>query len=93
MKIKAYIPAIAAAILFSNIAEAQQNNDKAVSLRQPMDILNHQISYFDNYWNNILKDGLSFYESSGIKSKFITKDKQYIIIMEVPGFDKNQIKI
>lgn len=83
---KQYIPAIATAVLFSNTANADQTN-KAMPLHQTADIINQQISNFDNYWNSLL------HESSGTKSRFVTQDKQYIIIMEVPGFDKNQIKV
>lgn len=90
--IKTYIPIIAAIILSGNIAIADKNKEyntnQSTNLRQAVDLIDNQITNIDN----LFKNRLSFYESS-IKSKFITKDKQYVIIMEVPGFDKNQIKI
>lgn len=93
MNIRTYVPALAAAILFSNIAMADKNQEydsgNAAPLRQVADLIDNQITNIDN----LFKNRLPFYESSSIKSKFITKDTQYIIIMEVPGFDKNQIKI
>ncbi|XVN41682.1 MAG: Hsp20/alpha crystallin family protein [Rickettsia endosymbiont of Argas persicus] len=76
-------------ILFSTIAGAEHNNTKLVPLSQTI----NRLSNIENYLNNILIDGLPFNESTGIKSRFITKDTKYIIIMEVPGFDKNQIKV
>ncbi|AAU03745.1 Hsp20/alpha crystallin family protein [Rickettsia typhi] len=86
-----YIPAIFAIILSSNIAIASKNYDyiNATPLRQVADLIDSHITNIDHLFNN----RLMFYESSSIKSKFITKDKQYVIIMEVPGFDKNQIKV
>lgn len=93
MKIKAYIPAIAAVILSSNATLANQNqaynSNHTTSLHQAIELLDNQITNIDN----LFKNKLPFYESNSIKSKFITKDKQYIIIMEVPGFDKDHIKI
>lgn len=90
--IKTYIPIVAAIILSSNIAMADKkqeyNASQATTLRQAVDLIDNQITSIDN----LFKNRLSLYESS-IKSKFLTKDKQYIVIMEVPGFDKNQIKI
>ncbi|WP_371256194.1 Hsp20/alpha crystallin family protein [Rickettsia endosymbiont of Ixodes scapularis] len=50
-------------------------------------------SALDYYWNNIFDDRLSTYSSSSLKTKFITKDKQYILVLEVPGYDKNQITV
>lgn len=92
MKIKAYIPAIAAVILSSNATLANQNqaynSNHTTSLHQAIELLDNQITNIDN----LFKNKLPFYESNSIKSKFITKDKQYII-MEVPGFDKDHIKI
>jgi len=90
---KIYIPIAAAIVLSSSITMADKNkrhnSDQAASLRQVTDLIDNQIINMDN----LLKNRLSFYESNTVKSKFITKDKQYIVIMEVPGFDKNQIKI
>ncbi|ABV74704.1 heat shock protein [Rickettsia akari str. Hartford] len=86
-----YIPAIGAVILSSNIAIANKNYDSssAMPLRQVADLIDNHITNIDH----LFKNRLPFYESNSIKSNLITKDKQYIIIMEVPGFDKSQIKV
>ncbi|ADE29786.1 Hsp20/alpha crystallin family protein [Rickettsia prowazekii] len=86
-----YIPAIFAIILSSNIAIASKNYDyiSLTPLRHVADLIDSHITNIDHLFNN----RLTFYESSSLKSKFITKDKQYIIVMEVPGFDKSQIKV
>ncbi|WP_041404574.1 Hsp20/alpha crystallin family protein [Rickettsia massiliae] len=89
--VRLYIPSIAAMILSSNIAIANKNYDSgnATPLRQVADLIDNQITNIDN----VFKNRLPLYESNSIKSNFITKDKQYIIVMEVPGFDKSQIKV
>ncbi|BBJ31321.1 small heat shock protein C1 [Rickettsia asiatica] len=89
--VRLYIPSIAAIILSSNIAIANKNYDSghAVPLRQVVDLIDNQITNIDN----LFKNRLPLYEFNSIKSNFITKDKHYIIIMEVPGFDKSQIKV
>ncbi|WP_341750117.1 Hsp20/alpha crystallin family protein [Candidatus Tisiphia endosymbiont of Sialis lutaria] len=33
------------------------------------------------------------YDGDSIGTKIITEDKRYVVIMEVPGYDKSQIKI
>ncbi|WP_347938595.1 Hsp20/alpha crystallin family protein [Rickettsia oklahomensis] len=82
---------IATIILSSNIAMANKNYDAgyATPLRQVVDLIDNQIISIDN----LFKNRLPFYESNSIKSNFITKDKQYSVVMEVPGFDKSQIKV
>ncbi|MCZ6896607.1 Hsp20/alpha crystallin family protein [Rickettsia helvetica] len=89
--VRLYIPSIAAIILSSNIAIANKNYDSghAMPLRQVVDLIDNQITNIDN----LFKNRLPLYEFNSIKSNFITKDKHYIIIMEVPGFDKSQIKV
>ncbi|WP_371256190.1 Hsp20/alpha crystallin family protein [Rickettsia endosymbiont of Ixodes scapularis] len=62
-------------------------------LRHPLDFINSPFSAFDYYWNSIFDDRLSIYDSSAIKSKFIPHNKQYILVLEVPGYDKSHIKL
>jgi HSP20 family molecular chaperone IbpA len=73
--------------------KASNNNHYTLYLRHPLDFINRPFSAFDYYWNNIFDDRLSIYDSGTIKSKFITQDKQYILVLEVPGYDKNNIKL
>ena len=89
--VRLYIPSIAAIILSSNIAMANKNYDAGhvTPLRQVADLIDNQMTNIDNLFRN----RLSLYESNSIKSNFLTKDKQYIVVMEVPGFDKSQIKV
>ncbi|APZ29843.1 Hsp20/alpha crystallin family protein [Rickettsia conorii] len=89
--VRLYIPSIAAMILSSNIAIANKNYDSgnATPLRQVADLIDNQITNIDN----LFKNRLPLYESNSIKSRFITKDKQYILVLEVPGYDKSQIKV
>lgn len=70
---KLYIPSIAAIILSSNIAMANNNYDTghATPLRQVADLIDNQITNIDN----LFKNRLPLYESNSIKSNFITKDK------------------
>ncbi|WP_342225551.1 Hsp20/alpha crystallin family protein [Rickettsia endosymbiont of Urophora cardui] len=64
-----------------------------IYLRHPLDFINRPFSAFDYYWNSIFDDRLSIYDSSSIKSKLITQDKQYILVLEIPGYDKDNIKL
>lgn len=67
------------------------NKAQNVYLRHPPNL--RPFSALDYYWNSIFDDRLSIYDSSSLKTKFITKDKQYILVLEVPGYDKSQIKV
>ena len=89
--VRLYIPSIAAIILSSNVAIANKNYDSshAMPLRQIADLIDNQIINIDN----LFKNRLPLYGSNSMISNFITKDKQYVIIMEVPGFDKSQIRV
>jgi HSP20 family molecular chaperone IbpA len=71
--------------------KTSNNNHYTIYLHHPLDFINRPFSAFDYYWNSIFDDRLSILSS--IKSKFITQDKQYILVLEVPGYDKNNIKL
>lgn len=99
---KLYIltPAVVAAILSSTVSADDveknpvTNNEQEYYLSTPMDIIDKNISVFENYFNDKFINKLAFYgNDASMKAKVITKDKQYIVTMEVPGFDKTQIKI
>ncbi|MFV9936768.1 MAG: Hsp20/alpha crystallin family protein [Rickettsia endosymbiont of Haemaphysalis japonica] len=98
-KIKLYLLILVTAILYANPTFAdkdnrmQNNSNYIIYLRHPLDVIDRPFSFFDYYWNNIFNDRFSSYESSSIRSKIIAQDKQYIIVMEVPGYSKNQIKV
>lgn len=96
--IKQYLLSCMTVILLASpvIAADNGNNkfaDKAqtVYVRYPLDF--RPFSVFDYYWDNMFEHKLSTYSSSSIKTKFITKDKQYTLVLEVPGYDKSQIKV
>lgn len=97
--IKLYLITCITVILLANPTIAAEdkktsnNNHYTIYLRHPLDFINRPFSAFDYYWNSIFNDRLSIYDSSTIKSKFITQDKQYILILEVPGYDKSHIKL
>ncbi|WP_155980559.1 Hsp20/alpha crystallin family protein [Rickettsia bellii] len=97
--IKLYLITCITVIFLANttIASGDQNtsnnNHYSIYLRHPLDFINRPFSSFDYYWNSIFDDRLSIYDSSSIKSKLITQDKQYILVLEVPGYDKKDIKI
>lgn len=80
-------------IMASEDPKASNSNSYNVYLRHPFDLIHRPFSAFDHYVNSMFDDRLSIYDSSSIKSKFITQDKQYILILEVPGYDKNNIKL
>ncbi|EER20846.1 Hsp20/alpha crystallin family protein (plasmid) [Rickettsia tamurae subsp. buchneri] len=97
--IKLYLITCITVILLVNPAIAAEdkktsnNNHYTIYLRHPLDFINRPFSAFDYYWNSIFDDRLSIYDSSAIKSKFIPQDKQYILVLEVPGYDKSHIKL
>ncbi|WP_371256181.1 MULTISPECIES: Hsp20/alpha crystallin family protein [spotted fever group] len=96
---KLYLITCITVILLVNPAIAAEdkktsnNNHYTIYLRHPLDFINRPFSAFDYYWNSIFDDRLSIYDSSAIKSKFIPQDKQYILVLEVPGYDKSHIKL
>ena len=67
------------------------NNSQTSYLQHPPNL--QPLSIFDYYLDNMFEHKLSTYSSSSIKTKFITQDKQYILVLEVPGYDKSQIKV
>ncbi|HJD63393.1 MAG TPA: Hsp20/alpha crystallin family protein [Rickettsia endosymbiont of Degeeriella rufa] len=96
--IKSYWLSCITVILFtSNLVIAADNVSKPDNKSQtnylphPPDL--HPVSIFDYYLDNMFEHKLSAYSSSSIKTKFITQDKQYILVLEVPGYDKSQIKV
>ncbi|MCZ6902924.1 MAG: Hsp20/alpha crystallin family protein [Rickettsia endosymbiont of Ixodes persulcatus] len=97
--IKLYLLTCITVILLANPTIAAEdkktsnNNHYTVYLRHPLDFINRPFSAFDYYWDNIFNNRLSIYDSTSIKSHFITQDKQYILLLEVPGYDKNNIKL
>ncbi|MCC8418002.1 MAG: Hsp20/alpha crystallin family protein [Rickettsia endosymbiont of Bryobia graminum] len=80
-------------IMASEDPKASNSNNYNVYLRHPFDLMHRPFSAFDHYVNSIFNDRLFISASDSIKSKFITQDKQYILILEVPGYDKNNIKL
>ncbi|WP_409994167.1 Hsp20/alpha crystallin family protein [Rickettsia argasii] len=96
---KLYLLTCITVILLANPTIADEdkktsnNNHYTVYLRHPLDFIHSPFSAFDYYWNSVFDNRLSIYDSSSIKSKFITQDKQYILVLEVPGYDKNNIKL
>lgn len=81
-------------IISANHALADKNSKmesgddyNIIYLNNPFDLIDKHFYLFDKYWNN------EFNSSSLFKTKYITEDKQYVIIMEVPGYDKEHIKI
>jgi HSP20 family molecular chaperone IbpA len=85
-------------ILCNNIAlaakdVADQDSKKIIELRHPIELIDSQFSFFDHYWNNIFNERLYALGADSIRSRIITKDEKYIITMEVPGYDRKQIKI
>ncbi|WP_121543447.1 Hsp20/alpha crystallin family protein [Candidatus Rickettsia colombianensi] len=95
--IKSYLLSCITVILLTNTVIAADNEGKpdnktqTIYLRHPPNL--RPFSALDYYWNNIFDDRLSIYDSSSLKTKFITKDKQYTLVLEVPGYDKSQIKV
>lgn len=95
--IKSYLLSCVTVILLASPVIAADNGSKPdnkaqnVYLRHPPNL--RPFSALDYYWNSIFDDRISIYDSSSLKSKFITKDKQYILVLEVPGYDKSQIKV
>ncbi|HJD58248.1 MAG TPA: Hsp20/alpha crystallin family protein [Rickettsia endosymbiont of Ceroptres masudai] len=80
-------------IMASEDPKTSNSNNYNVYLRHPFDLMHRPFSAFDHYVNSMFDDRLSISASDSIKSKFITQDKQYILILEVPGYDKNNIKL
>lgn len=72
---------------------AQPSNGYVIHLRSPFDIIDTHFLFSDYYWNNIVNDRLYLRYSDSIKTNYLTQDKKYIITMEVPGYDKSQIKV
>ncbi|XVN42465.1 MAG: Hsp20/alpha crystallin family protein [Candidatus Rickettsia vulgarisii] len=70
----------------NNKIESGNDYNNIIYLNKPFDIDKH-FYLFDKYWNN------EFNSASSFRTKYITEDKQYVIIMEVPGYDKEHIKI
>lgn len=98
--IKFYLLTVATVVLlFTNPTfaskenTAQPSNGYIIHLRNPFDIINKHFLFFDDYWNNIVNDRLYLRYSDFIKTNYLTQDKKYIITMEVPGYDKSQIKV
>lgn len=95
--IKSYLFSCITAILLASPVIAADSTNKPdhkaqnVYLRHPPNL--RPFSALDYYWNSIFDDRLSIYDSSSLKTQFITKDKQYILVLEVPGYDKSQIKV
>lgn len=67
------------------------NKSYTAYLQHPPNL--HPFSIFDHYLDNMFEHKLSAYGSSFIRTKFIAQDKQYILVLEVPGYDKSQIKV
>lgn len=97
IKIKSYLLScitvilLASPVIAADSGSKHDNKAQNVYLRHPPNL--RPFSALDYYWNSIFDDRLSIYDSSSLKTKFITKDKQYILILEVPGYDKSQIKV
>ncbi|WP_017443566.1 Hsp20/alpha crystallin family protein [Rickettsia gravesii] len=95
--IKSYFLSCIIILLFTNPVIAADNVSKTdnktqnIYLRHPPDL--RPFSVFDYYLDSMFNHRLSTYSSSSIRTKFITKDKQYSLILEVPGYDKSQIKV
>lgn len=92
-KIKLYILALSIFIstnhaLADKNSKTESGNDyNVIYLNNPFDLIGKHFYLLDKYWDN------EFNSSSLFKTKYITEDKQYVIIMEVPGYDKEHIKI
>ncbi|WP_218460822.1 Hsp20/alpha crystallin family protein [Rickettsia sp. TH2014] len=82
---------LASPVIADDSGSKPDNKAQNVYLRHPPNL--RPFSALDYYWNSIFDDRLSIYDSSSLKTKFITKDKQYILVLEVPGYDKSQIKV
>lgn len=88
---------ILAIILCTNITMAKDNASEStthqiINWSDPIEIMERQLDYFDNYWGKVFNN--RYYKGyHGINNKFIVQDKQYIMILEIPGFDKEQVKI
>lgn len=95
--IKSYFLSCIIILLFTNPVIAADNVSKTdnktqdIYLRHPTYL--RPFSVFDYYFDSMFDDRLSTYSSSSIRTQFITKDKQYSLILEVPGYDKSQIKL
>lgn len=77
-------------IAADNVSKAD-NTSQTAYLQHPPNL--QPLSLFDYYLDNMFEHELSAYSSSSIRTKFITQDKQYILVLEVPGYDKSQIKV
>lgn len=82
---------LASPVIAADSTNKPDNKAQNVYLRHPPNL--RPFSDLDYYWNSIFDDRLSIYDSNSLKTKFITKDKQYVLVLEVPGYDKSQITI
>jgi HSP20 family molecular chaperone IbpA len=99
-KVKVYSLTIASIILSINSSLANPNqrdeiesDNRALYIQSPSNIIDRHFSSFDRYWYNLLNGSMYLYEGGSIGTKIITEDKRYVVIMEVAGYDKSQIKI
>lgn len=99
-KVKLYSLIIALIMLSTNssLANAKQQDEidldnHTLYIQNPSNIIERHFSSFDRYWHNLLNGSMYLYDGSSIGTKIITEDKRYVVIMEVAGYDKSQIKI
>lgn len=99
-KVKLYSLTIASIILSINSSLANPNqkdnielDNRTLYIQSPNRVIDRHFPSFDRYWHNLLNDSMYVYDGDSIGTKIITEDKRYVVIMEVPGYDKSQIKI
>ncbi|WP_342271198.1 Hsp20/alpha crystallin family protein [Candidatus Tisiphia endosymbiont of Parasteatoda lunata] len=99
-KVKLYSLTIASIILSINSSLANPNrrdeielDNRTLYIHSPSNIIDRHFASFDRYWQNLLNGSMYLYEGGATSTKIITEDKRYVVIMEVAGYDKSQIKI
>jgi HSP20 family molecular chaperone IbpA len=99
-KVKLYSMIIASIMLSTKISLANPNekdeidlDNRTVYIQSPSSVIDRHFSSFDRYWHSLRNGSMYLYEGGSVGTKIITEDKRYVVIMEVPGYDKSQIKI
>ncbi len=94
--VKLYIFIILSVIFYANITIATEDRKTAtnpVYIGSPASLIDKHFSSLEHYWDNMFNNRFYFSESASIRTKLVSENKQYVLVMELPGYDKSQIKV